>query len=600
MATWLGRKFSRRLTVAFCVTSVAAVVSTSFLLGNFFQKAFLAELTETLSSTAAVAQAQTDKALFARRDRAALQALSLYLSDAAEARITFIALDGAVLGDSSVSLDAVPLMENHSDRPEVKAALRGVRSGDARRSRTTGQRLLYAAVPVWEGGKVVGVVRTAYPLKMIEAKVSGIRQGTAVLSVIVLMIAVIIAIALASSLSRPVREMSEVAQRLARGDYDARVTAEGDDEHGRLAETLNLLASQVQLKVQELLRDKSQLSAVLSNMTEGVVALDAAGRVMVVNSALTRAFGIDPSAVQGKQFLEVLRHHQLDEVVRAVLADQKSRVEEVRTFVPDERIFEAQVAPLYEAGKFSGTLVVLHDITRIRRLEQVRRDFVANVSHELRTPLASIKGFAETLEMGAISDPKNALSFVNSIQKQADRMTALVEDLLDLTAIESGERAPLLEPVAMKDLIEDVMSGIKQLAGRRRIDLRSEVVDGLPAVAGDRNQLRQIFVNLLENALKFTPGGSVVVTAVSTGERVTVSVTDTGIGIPSQDLDRIFERFYRVDKARSREMGGTGLGLSIVKHLVETHGGTVRVESDLGRGSTFLVSLPIHRTPSLP
>ena len=596
MATWFSRKFSRRLSVAFCFTSVAAVVSTSYLVANYFQKAFLAELTQTLSTTAAVAQAQTDKALFTRRDVPQLQALSRYLSEAASARISFIADDGTVLGDSAVALEGLRTLENHRTRPEVAAALAGGKSGDARRSHTTGERLLYAAVPARDAsGKVVGVVRAAYPLNKIEAKIQRIRRGTALLSIVVLFIAVVIALALASTLSRPVREMSEVATRLAEGDYDARVASEGDDEHGRLAETLNLLARQVQLKVQELLRDKSQLSAILSNMTEAVVALDASGRIIAVNPALTRAFGLDPSGAQGKQFLEVLRHNQLDQLVRAVLSDQKPRVEEVRTFVPEERIFEAQVAPLYEAGRFSGTLVVLHDITRIRRLEQVRRDFVANVSHELRTPLASIRGFAETLEMGAISDPKNAAEFVGSILKQADRMTALVEDLLDLTAIESGERVPVLEPVSIKDLLDDVVAGLKPLAGRRKLELRSNAPDGLPPAAGDRNQLRQIFVNLLENALKFTQAGSVSVNAALSGNRIAVAVIDTGIGIPSQDLDRIFERFYRVDKARSREMGGTGLGLSIVKHLIETHAGSVSVESSVGKGSTFTVSLPIYK-----
>ncbi len=596
MANWLGRKFSRRLAVAFCLTSVAAVVSTSLLVSNYFRTAFLAELTQSLSTTASVAEAQTDKTLFTRRDVPRLHALSRYLSGAAAARISFIAADGTVLGDSAVSLERLRTLENHRTRPEVAVALAGNKAADARQSHTTGERLLYAAVPARDaGGQIVGVVRAAYPLKKIEARMQGILRQTAWLSVVGLLIAVVVALALASTLSRPVRDMSEVAARLARGDYDARVAVQGGDEHGRLADTLNLLARQVHLKVQELSRDKSQLSAILSNMTEAVVALDAAGRIIAVNPALTRAFGLDASGAQGRQFLEVLRHNQLDQVVRAVLADQKGRVEEVRTFSPEERIFEAQVAPLYESERFSGALVVLHDITRIRRLEQVRRDFVANVSHELRTPLASIKGFAETLEMGAISDPKNAVEFVNSISKQADRMTALVEDLLDLAAIESGERVPLIEPVAMKDLLEDVVAGLKPLAGRRNLELRSDIAAGLPAAAGDRNQLRQVFVNLLENALKFTQAGSVVVTAAVAGDRLMASVTDTGVGIPAQDLDRIFERFYRVDKARSREMGGTGLGLSIVKHLVETHGGSVRVESSVGRGSVFTVSLPIYK-----
>jgi two-component system, OmpR family, phosphate regulon sensor histidine kinase PhoR len=595
MSTWLGRRFSRRLAVAFSLFSVAAVVSTAFLVGNYFRKALLTELADSLITTTSIVEAETDKNLFSRRDRATFSAHSRFLAEASGARISFIGADGSVLGDSAIGVEQLGDVENHKDRPEVKAALEGRPGESVRLSNTTGLRFLYAAVPAKQNGKIVGVVRAAYPLTAIEAKENRVRRRTAALTVVLLLVAFVIALALASSLSRPVREMSEVAKRLAAGDYETRVARIGDDEHGRLSETLNHLATQVQAKIHELSRDKGQLSAILTNMAEGVIALDATGRIIAINPALARVFSLDPAAVQGKQFIEVLRHHQLDQLVRGTLADQRPRLEEVRTFVPDERIFEAQAAPLNEEGRFAGVLVVLHDITRLRRLEQVRRDFVANVSHELRTPLASIKGFAETLEMGAISDTENARSFVTSIQNQADRMTALVEDLLDLSAIESGERATVIEPVYAAEMLEDVCRDLRPLAGRKKLTLSVQAPASLPPIAGDRNQLRQIFVNLLENALKFTQQGGVTVVAAAAGELVSISIADTGLGIPSQDLDRVFERFYRVDKARSREMGGTGLGLSIVKHLVESHGGTVHVESSVGKGSTFTVHLPIYK-----
>jgi two-component system, OmpR family, phosphate regulon sensor histidine kinase PhoR len=597
MATWFGRKFSRRLAVAFCLTSLAVVFGTSFLVGRFFQKTLLDELTQSLTTTAATVEAQTDKTLFVRRDAARLEALSQFLSQRSGARISFIAADGVVLGDSAVRMEALGSLENHGDRPEVHTALSGARGGNVRQSHTTGERFVYVAVPSLLDGRVVGVVRGAYPLKKIEDKIARLRHQTIMLSVAVLVIAFFIALWLASSLSRPVREMSEVAQRIAGGDYLSRVRHEGADEHGRLGEALNFLAERVHRTVQELSHGKAQLSGILENMMEGVVALDAAGRVIAINPALARVFSLDAAGTRGKLFLEVLRHHQLDQLVRGVFSDHKARVEEVRTFVPEERIFEAQAAPLHEGGEFAGALVVLHDITRLRQLEQVRRDFVANVSHELRTPLASIKGFAETLEMGALDDPKNARGFLESIVRQTDRMTALVEDLLDLTAIESGERAPVIEPVAVGDVLDDVVSSLRPQAGRKKIDIVVNVPRGLPPVAADRGQLRQIFVNLLENAVKFTQAGSVTVTAAAAGDRLSVTVADTGVGIPAQDLGRIFERFYRVDKARSREMGGTGLGLAIVKHLVESHGGSVHVESSVNRGSTFTVLLPFHKSP---
>lgn len=595
MIAWVRRRFSRRLAAALCLTSVVSVVATWMLVGHYFQKSLLSELTESLAITTTLVEAETDKSHFLTRDHAALSARSRFISDASGARISFIAADGTVLGDSSVPAARVREIKNHRDRPEMIAAMAGGRGRDVRVSETTGERFLYTAVPARLGGKTVGVVRAAYPLTAIEEKEARVRHGTAALTALVLLFAVGLALALASSLGRPIREMSQVAARLARGDYESRVIGVIDEEHGRLSETLNHLASQVQAKINELSRDKSRLAAILGNMSEGVVATDAAGRILEINTALSRLFDLDPAAAHGRHFLEVLRHHQLDRLVQGVLADQQPRIDEVRTFSPDERIFEAQAAPIHDDDRFAGVLVVLHDITRLRRLEQVRRDFVANVSHELRTPLASIKGFAETLEMGAIDDPKNARNFVESIGRQADRMTALVEDLLDLAAIESGERRPVIEAVELKDVLEDVAGGLRPLAARRKIALEVRLPAALPAVAADRLQLRQIFVNLLENAVKFTPSGTVTVTATPAGDRLDVQVVDTGIGIPAQDLDRIFERFYRVDRARSREMGGTGLGLSIVRHLVEAHGGQVAVESSEGKGSTFTVSLPIHR-----
>lgn len=595
MTNWLSRKFSRRLAVALCLTSAVAVVGTGILVGRSFDRTLFSELSSSLTTTTALVESQTDKALFIRRDVSKLHRLAHDLSDAASARITFIATDGVVLGDSAISLEGLAALENHLTRPEVKSALAGKPGTATRLSRSTGMRLLYAAVPVRAEGRVVGVVRAAYSLEAIEAKAARVRQAIIALGVLVFLAAMVIAFALASSLSRPVREMSRVVERLAEGDYDARVGDVGQDEHGQLAKVLNDLAQRVQMTVQELSRDKGQLSAILTNMAEAVVAVDAGGRIIAVNPSLGRAFGVQAEQATGKQFIEVLRHHQLDQLVRGVLNDKRGRLEEVRTFVPDERIFEAQAAPLYEEGRFAGALVVLHDITRLRRLEQVRRDFVANVSHELRTPLTSIKGFAETLEMGAISDSKNAASFVRSIQKQADRMIALVEDLLDLAAIESGQRKPSIEAVAVGELMEDICSALRPLASKKKIELRIDAPPSLPPLAGDRGQLRQVFSNLLENAVKFTNAGSVSVAAAATGETLSISVTDTGIGIPTQDLSRIFERFYRVDKARSREMGGTGLGLSIVKHLVESHGGSIRVESSVGKGSTFIVLLPIYK-----
>lgn len=379
-----------------------------------------------------------------------------------------------------------------------------------------------------------------------------------------------------------------VLRRLASGDYRARAPY-GDDGLGR---EVNRLAERVAETVAELSRDKTQLEAVLNQMTEAVVAVDSAGAVLVVNPALSRLLGVDPAAARGRGYLESLRHAAISAMIASVLRDGKVLAQEVRLFTPEELVFDAHAAPLRQQGAVAGALVVLHDITRLRRLESVRRDFVANVGHELRTPLASIKGFAETLREGALRDPEHAGEFLRTIEEHADRMSKLVDDLLDLAAIESGHRTPRFEAVELGPLCADVARQLAPQAEVAGVRLEALAMDALPRVRADRDQLRQILTNLASNAIKYNEaGGAVELSAERAGEGVRVTVRDTGIGIPESDLPRVFERFYRVDKARSRDAGGTGLGLSIVKHLVEAHGGQVSVESRQPGGSVFRFTL---------
>jgi two-component system phosphate regulon sensor histidine kinase PhoR len=344
----------------------------------------------------------------------------------------------------------------------------------------------------------------------------------------------------------------------------------------------------------ELSREKAQVSAILANMVEAVIAVDGSGRVVAVNPALARLFGIGGDAAPGRPLIEVLRHHRLNELLGVTAADGQARVEEVRVAEPDERVFEAHTGPLRLDDGPPGALLVLHEITRIRKLEQVRKDFVANVSHEMRTPLASIRAFAETLRLGGLDDRENRLSFVEAIESDAERMTRLVDDLLELAALESGGRLPKLEKLKLEAAAREVVTGLQPLAARKKVKLEVGPFDAAPVVLADRVQLRHVLTNLLDNAIKFNKEGGLVSLSSSLGEgQVVVSVRDTGPGIPASDQPRLFERFYRVDSARSRELGGTGLGLSIVKHIVEAHGGAVSVESRVGEGSTFRFTLPV-------
>ncbi|MDP3542371.1 MAG: ATP-binding protein [Elusimicrobiota bacterium] len=512
---------------------------------------------------------------------------------ACECRATVISPDGAVLGDSSLDPEGLSHAENHRARPEVASALDGREASAVRRSATLGAHHLYAAAPAFgPGGAVRGVVRLSLPLTEVAHRVSRARRFVLWTALAVFVATLLLAWPLARAAGRPLEEMAAVARRLAAGDYGARVRGPlGGDERALLGETLNALAARVEETVGELSRDRSRLAAVLDQMAEGVVAVDAEGRILLVNPALSRLLGIDPAQARGRGHLESLRHHGLAELVGEVLRGGAPAARELRLFSPEELVFDAHAAPLLQEGRAAGALVVLHDITRLRRLEQVRRDFVANVSHELRTPLSSIKGFAETLREGAIDDKENRLGFLKTIEEQAVHLSQLVDDLLDLSSIESGHRQPSLAPTDLRALAVDVSRRFAPAAADRGVTLATLPGGPLTGLA-DAEQVRRILANLIDNAIKYTePGGRVEISLEAWDAEAVVSVRDTGVGIPVEDLSRIFERFYRVDKSRSREAGGTGLGLAIVKHLVEAQGGRVWVESRQPGGSSFFFSL---------
>ena len=324
-----------------------------------------------------------------------------------------------------------------------------------------------------------------------------------------------------------------------------------------------------------------------------MAAVDVQGRLIAANPAMRSLMGGTETS-QGRSFIESLRHPKLQELLASVLKEGQGRLLEVTLFNPGELHFEAHAVPLREGSRSVGALLVLHDITRLRNLEKVRRDFVANVSHELRTPLASIRGFAETLRDGALDDLEHRVEFVEAIEKDAQRLSALVEDLLDLSAIESGQRQPVRQPVDLPALAREAALSLRPLAERRNVAIVVEAAPAMPAARADRAQIKQVLSNLLDNAVKFNhEGGRVTVSARAEGPLAVVTIADTGPGIPPEDLPRVFERFYRVDKARSSEVGGTGLGLSIAKHIVEANGGGISVESRLGEGAVFRFTLPL-------
>ena len=582
-------RFAPRLALAVAALLAAAIGVMGWALAEELRSELVGDLTRSLLTQA-------------RIGARAVGTDARVLGGECACRASVIGLDGTLLGDSSLDAAGLTRAENHRSRFEVAEALAGREASAVRRSATLGDEQLYAAAPIFgPGGGIRGVIRLSLPLTEVSRRVGRARSFVIWTALATFAACFVLAWLLARAAGRPIEEMASVARRLAAGEYGARVHGPlGGDERALLGETLNALAGRIEKTVGELSRDKSRLAAVLDQMAEGVVAVDAEGRILLVNPALSRLLAIDAAQARGRAHLESLRHHGLAELIGEVLRGGRAAARELRLFDPEELMFDAHAAPLTQDGRPAGVLVVLHDITRLRRLEQVRRDFVANVSHELRTPLASIKGYAETLREGALEDKDNRLGFVKTIEEQAVLLTKLVDDLLDLSAIESGHRRPKLAPVELGDLIADVVRHFSVAAAERRVTLSALESKGIAPALADAEQVRQILANLIENAVKYTEaGGCVEVSARSGDGEVLVCVRDTGVGIPEADLARVFERFYRVEEARSREAGGTGLGLAIVKHLVEAQGGRVWVESRQPGGSTFFFTVQVRRRDSV-
>lgn len=401
---------------------------------------------------------------------------------------------------------------------------------------------------------------------------------------------------LAARMAGALAETTEVVRRVAEGDFSRTLNgwSRGASEMLDLEQGINATALHLQERLSELGVEKARLEAILRNMAEGVLLIDARRRIVLLNPAAEAMFGIRAEDAIGRDHLEVTHNFDLDELVQRVLATSQPMRLEIKRARPEELVLEGQMALAGEGVKEPrGVLLVLRDITRARRLEQMRTDFVSNVTHELRTPLTAIRGFAETLLEGALDDPETAHHFVGIIKRESDHLGRLIEDLLDLSRIESGRWKMKKEPVQLARLAAETIGRLAPKARELGVDLRISVPADLPELPGDPGRLAQVLLNLVDNALKYTPaGGTVTVSAADAGSEVSVSVADTGAGIPKADLPRIFERFYRVDKARTRTTGGTGLGLSIVKHIVDAHGGTIGVVSDAGQGAVFTFTLP--------
>jgi two-component system, OmpR family, phosphate regulon sensor histidine kinase PhoR len=523
-----------------------------------------------------------------------ISVLQGWVSNAARsgARVTIIASDGRVLADSESETGT---MENHAGREEVRNALQTGEGRSMRESVSVKRPLIYYAVREDLGDGTPIVLRLALPIEGIEESLARFRSGLKLWSLVIFLVAGGVALWMSRSYTDRVERLREFSLRVADGDFRPLPSDGTGDTLEVLGSSLNQTAARLDRTIRTLTEERNLSSAILGSMVEGVAVVNAAERLAFTNPGFASILGLDVSPVAGSSLLEVVRQTELIGAVRRVLAGEPRVESEISTGTLRQHFFAATVASV-RAGDTSGAVIVLHDITELRKLERIRRDFVANVSHEFRTPLTAIQGFAETLIAGALDDPQNRGRFLNIILEHARRLARLTEDLLKLSQMDADRLELEINPVRVSQLVESCYETARRRAAEKELSLTLApgLSQNLPDVAGDARRLQEILQNLLDNAIQYTlPGGNIVLNAELKNDSVVFTVSDTGIGIPTADQPRIFERFYRVDVARSREAGGTGLGLAIAKHLVEVHGGRLWVESEVGVGSRFHFSVPL-------
>ncbi|WP_409345326.1 two-component system histidine kinase PnpS [Paenibacillus sp. MBLB4367] len=595
------RKFRTRVSFIFILLIGLSVLGAGLITAKLLENTYISALKDNMEREIRIIMAAIDWSK-SGSDNELTQYFSgqaRYLKESAGARVTFVRKDGKVLGDSDHEPQA---MDNHLNRQEILLAKdKGVGSF-IRHSDTLNQNMLYVAIRVEApGDNQLAYIRLAMGLAGVEEKVRQLWMLLLGGLLVLFVIAGIISYRIAHNLTRPLEKITRVAHQISNMNYKSRVTIRNRDEIGQLGQAINTMADSLQLQVNRILEDEGRLKSVLENMLSGVVMIDSEERIVLLNRSAEEFLGFSSEELLGKPYDQAKQQFEFTQMIGECIDSHEHVRDEIIFYYPEERILEVNLSPMSHVdGEWAGVLIVLHDITAMRRLERMRSEFVANVSHELKTPIAAVKGFAETLLAGALNDKETAKSFLQIIFDESERLNRLIGDILELSKIES-KRIPMnFSPVEMKSFVEKQLHMLKAEADKKHIELSMQVAEDI-YIEADEDRLRQIVINLLSNGISYTPeGGKVKVMVEPVApqpdgdyERVRIVISDTGMGIPKKDLPRIFERFYRVDKARSRSSGGTGLGLSIVKHLVELHKGSIAVESEVGLGSRFMIELPV-------
>ena len=528
---------------------------------------------------------------FSPLDETAIDRLCKDINKRSEFRTTVILPTGKVVGDSEQDPGK---MDNHMDRLEVIQAMRGKVAVSTRYSLTLRKNMMYVGVPLKIHTDTVGVLRTSMAMTSIDATVQRIQKKIWSGGIFIAVFAAVISLIVSRKISLPIEEIRRGAERFTDGDFQYKLPVYESEEIGSLSETMNQMASELNERISTITRQRNELDAVFSSMVEGVIAVDTDECIINMNHATVHFFDCRPAQMQGRSIQEVIRNTELQKFIRSILAGNTQIEKDIALFSGTERVVNAHGTVLHDAaGDSIGALIVLNDVTRLRKLENIRRDFVANVSHEIKTPITAIKGFVETLRDGGTKNTEQTERFLEIIDRHAKRLEAIIEDLLNLSRIEQdSEKNIRLTETIVADVIRNSAQICMEKAISKNINMEVSCNENISAKMEPR-LFEQALVNLLDNAIKFSGEGSdILLTATQAENEVVIDVSDHGCGIEKKHIPRLFERFYRVDKARSRNLGGTGLGLSIVKHIAQAHSGHISVESVVGKGSTFSIHLP--------
>ncbi|UCG14772.1 MAG: HAMP domain-containing protein [Deltaproteobacteria bacterium] len=533
-------------------------------------------------------------------DAASLQEWCESVGEHLGIRITFVAAGGTVIADSQVPFYRVPQMDNHANRPEIIQACKQEVGTSTRYSTTLEKHLIYAAKRIDRRGSIpTGVIRVAVPFSEVKSRLDRLTKDFVLIVLATLLATILISYPLVRQLEAPIRGMISAAEAIGSGDYGQRIWAYPGQEFSPLAQAINQMAESIETHIQTITEQKEQLQAILNGMSEGVMVLDVKGKIQTINPALEKLVTHPPASI-GRRPLEVMRSAELQEACDQVLADSdkpQTQPHNLEINLEEARVFNVNIVRLHDQRAGIGAIVVFHDISQLKRLEKVRQDFVANVSHELRTPLTSIKGYTETLLAEAHDNSDTSRSFLQIIQKHADHMNKMVDDLLQLARLDARQRLPDAVSINAADTLHSAWKSCGSIASEKNISLENFLSPDGVFVQADSEQLIQVFRNLLENGIRYSPAeGSLSVSCNLRSDLAIFQVRDEGPGIPRQDQQRIFERFYRVERDRSDQTGSTGLGLAICRHIIQNHGGQIWVESPPQgetKGSAFFFSLPL-------